>query len=52
VHTGLARVYSSGGKYDDAASEMKLAIAAAPDSQKTYLNGLLAQLDSKHDINK
>lgn len=52
VHTGLARVYSSGGKYDDAANEMKLAIAAAPDSQKTYLNGLLSQLESKHDINK
>ncbi len=52
VHTGLARVYSSGGKYDDAAKEMKLAIAAAPDSQKTYLDGLLSQLESKQDINK
>jgi len=52
VYTGMARVYSSDGKYDDAANEMKLAIAAAPDSQKTYLNGLLAQLESKHDINK
>jgi hypothetical protein len=52
VHTGLARVYSSGGKYDDAAKEMKLAIAAAPDSQKTYLDALLSQLESKQDINK
>ncbi len=52
VHTGLARVYSSAGKYDEAVNEMKLAISAAPDNQKTYLNGLLAQLESKHDINK
>lgn len=52
VHTGLARIDSSEGKYDEAANEMKLAIAAAPDSQKTYMNGLLSQLESKHDINK
>jgi Protein of unknown function (DUF2911) len=52
VHTGQARVYSSNGKYDDAVNEMKLAIAAAPDSQKSYLNDLLSQLESKHDINK
>ena len=52
VHTGLARIDSSDGKFDEAVSEMKLAIAVAPDNQKTYLNGLLAQLESKHDINK
>jgi hypothetical protein len=52
VHTGLARIDSSDGKFDEAVSEMKVAIAAAPDNQKTYLSGLLAQLESKHDINK
>src|SRR5207249_8760740 len=33
VHTGLARIYSSQGKWDDATKEMKLAEGAAPDSQ-------------------
>jgi tetratricopeptide (TPR) repeat protein len=51
VHTGLARMYSSQGKFDDAAKEMKLAIAAAPDNQKAYLGGLEKQLEAKHDIN-
>lgn len=52
VHTGLARIYSSQGKFDDAAREMNLAVAAAPDSQKSYLNGLVKQLEGKHDINQ
>jgi len=51
VHTGLARMYSSQGKFDDAAKEMKLAIAAAPDNQNGYLDGLEKQLEAKHDIN-
>jgi tetratricopeptide (TPR) repeat protein len=51
VHTGLARIYSSQGKWDDAAKEMKLAEAAAPDSQKVYLGGLEKKLESKEDIN-
>ncbi len=51
VHTGLARIYSSEGKFDDGAKEMKLAIAAAPDNQKSYLDGLKRQLESRQDIN-
>lgn len=51
VHTGLARIYSSEGKFDDGAKEMKLAIAAAPDNQKSYLDGLERQLESRQDIN-
>jgi tetratricopeptide (TPR) repeat protein len=51
VHTGLARIDSSQGKFDDAAQEIKLAIAAAPDNQKVYLDGLLRQVQSKQDIN-
>jgi tetratricopeptide (TPR) repeat protein len=51
VHSGLARVYCSEGKFDDAVKEMKLAQAAAPSSQKVYLDGLVAQLESKKDIN-
>ena len=51
VHTGLARIYSSQSKFDDAAKEMKLAKAAAPDSQKNYLDGLEKRLEAKQDIN-
>jgi tetratricopeptide (TPR) repeat protein len=51
THTGLARMYSSQGKFDDAAKEMKLALAAAPDNQKVYLDGLVKQLEAKKDIN-
>src|SRR6202451_101040 len=52
VHTGLARIYSSEGKFDDGAKEMKLAEAAAPDNQKSYLNGLEKRLEAKQDINQ
>ena len=51
VHTGLARVYSSQGKFDDAAKEMKMAVATAPDNQKSYLDGMVRQLEAKQDIN-
>jgi hypothetical protein len=51
VHTGMARIYCSQGKFDDAASEMKLALAAAPDTQKVYLGGLVKKLEAKQDIN-
>ena len=52
VHTGLARVYCAQGKFDDAVAEMKLASAAAPAAQKSYLDGLISQLQAKQDINK
>lgn len=52
VHTGLARVYCGEGKFDDAVAEMKLASAAAPAAQKSYLDGLVSQLQAKQDINK
>ena len=51
VHTGLARIYCAQGKYDDAVKEMKVALADAPDGQKSYLDGLVSQLEAKHDIN-
>jgi hypothetical protein len=52
VHTGMARIYSSQGKWDDATKEMKLAVGTAPDSQKVYLGGLMKKLEAKEDINK
>jgi tetratricopeptide (TPR) repeat protein len=52
VHTGLARIYSSQGKFDDAAKEMKVAFVSAPYNQKSYLDGLEKQLEAKQDINQ
>ena len=51
VHTGMARIYSSQGKFDDAVKEMNLALAGAPDGQKSYVEGLVKRLQSKQDIN-
>ena len=51
VHSGLARMYCSQGKFDDAAKEMKIALAGAPDNQKTYVDGLVKKLEAKQDIN-
>jgi tetratricopeptide (TPR) repeat protein len=52
VHSGLARIYCAQGKFDDAAKEMKLALAGAPDNQKSYVDGLVKKLESKQDINQ
>jgi tetratricopeptide (TPR) repeat protein len=52
VHTGLARMYSAQGKFEDAAREMKIAVLASPDDQKSYLDGLVRQLEAKQDINR
>ena len=51
THTGMARIYSSQSKFDDAAKEMRLALAAAPENQKVYVAGLVKKLESKQDIN-
>lgn len=52
VHSGLARMYCAQGKFDDAAKEMKLALAGAPDNQKSYVDGLVRRLEAKQDINQ
>jgi Protein of unknown function (DUF2911) len=51
VHSGLARMYCSQGKYDDAAKEMKIALSSAPDNQKVYVDGLVKKLENRQDIN-
>ena len=51
THTGMARIYSSQSKFDDAAKEMRLALAAAPENQRGYVAGLVKKLESKQDIN-
>jgi tetratricopeptide (TPR) repeat protein len=52
VHTGMARIYSSEGKFDDAVKELKLSEAVAPEIQKSYLDSLEKKLESKQDINQ
>ena len=52
VHSGLARIYCSQGKYDDAAKEMRIALEKAPDNQRSYVDGLVKKLESKQDINQ
>jgi hypothetical protein len=51
VHTGMARVYCGQHNFNDAVKEMKLALAAAPDGQKTYVESLVKRLQAKQDIN-
>lgn len=51
VHTGMARIYSSQGNFDDAVKEMKVALAGAPDGQKSYVESLVKKLQAKQDIN-
>src|SRR5438876_6119044 len=52
VHSGMARMYCAQGKFDDAAKEMKVALAGAPENQKSYVDGLVRQLEAKQDINR
>jgi hypothetical protein len=51
VHSGMARIYSSQGKFDDAVKEMNLALSGAPGGQKTYVESLVKRLQAKQDIN-
>ena len=51
THAGLARVRSAHGDFSSAAAEMKLAMAGAPQQQKTSMQKQLEQLQSGQDIN-
>ena len=51
VHTGLARVYSGEGKYQEAAKEMQIAIPGAPEQQRSAMEGLVKKLQANQDIN-
>jgi hypothetical protein len=51
-HLAQARISSNAGDFTSASKEMKLAIAGAPDSNKQFLEPLLAKLEAKNDINK
>lgn len=54
IHLGNARILSSEHKFDDAAKELKIAIAANVDNalQAKALEGLLKRLENKEDINR
>jgi tetratricopeptide (TPR) repeat protein len=52
THVGVARVDVGAGKFDDAVKEMKLAIDAAPEQQKPFLQPMLKRVEAKEDINK
>jgi tetratricopeptide (TPR) repeat protein len=51
VHNGMARVYSSEGKFDQAAKEMQIAYDGAPAQNKPFLEALVKKLQAKQDIN-
>ncbi|MGA9798479.1 MAG: DUF2911 domain-containing protein, partial [Terriglobales bacterium] len=52
VHVGLSRMYSGQGDFANAAKEMNLAVAGAPDGQKQPLQAFAKKLEAKEDINK
>ena len=52
VHMGLGRMYSAQGDYANAAKEMRVALAGAPEPNKAFLQNFVKRLDSKDDINK
>ena len=51
VYVGLARGQSATGDFKGGAKSMKEALARAPESQKTYLQGLVDKLEQGKDIN-
>jgi hypothetical protein len=51
-HLAQARLASNTGDFTTATSEMKLALAGAPDANKPFLQPLLEKLTAKNDINK
>ncbi|HMJ07879.1 MAG TPA: hypothetical protein VK468_02670 [Pyrinomonadaceae bacterium] len=52
VHDGLARMFSSQGRFDSAKNEIKAALAIAPTGEKSDLNERLKELEANRDINK
>src|SRR5262249_43112819 len=52
AHNEAARLACAQGNFDGAVKEMKLALASAPDPQKSAVEGLIKRLEAKQDINK
>ncbi|HLK05087.1 MAG TPA: DUF2911 domain-containing protein [Candidatus Acidoferrum sp.] len=51
THGELSRIASAKGDFDTAVKEMKLALASAPDAAKGQIQGLIARLEKKENIN-
>ena len=52
THSGMARVYSAQGDFDNAVKEMKLAETSAPEQNKVFIDAAIKRLENKDDINK
>jgi tetratricopeptide (TPR) repeat protein len=51
THGEISRIASAKGDFDVAVKEMKLALASAPDGTKMQIQGLIARLEKKENIN-
>ena len=51
THGEISRIASAKGDFDAAVKEMKLALASAPDGTKMQIQGLIARLEKKENIN-
>jgi len=51
THGEISRIASAKGDFDLAVKEMKLALATAPDGTKNQIQGLIARLEKKENIN-
>lgn len=51
THGEISRIASAKGDFDIAVKEMKLALATAPDGTKGQIQGLIARLEKKENIN-
>lgn len=52
AHNDAARLACAQGNFDEAAKQMKLSVAAAPDQIKPALQALVKRLEAREDINK
>ena len=52
THSGMARVYSHQGDFDNAIKEMKIAEISAPEQIKIFIEQYIKRLEAKDDINK
>ncbi len=50
IGVGLARGHAAFGRFEEAAQQMRVALEAAPENQKTYIQGLVEQLERGENI--
>ena len=52
THSGMARVYSAQGDFQNALKEMKIAQAGAPEQSQPFIAAFIKRLEKNDDINK